>query len=432
MHQMIISTTEDPQIGPNLASDNDWRDYSPEALSRYAAIKNFNAFFKSNDLIGQAWAPFAAGRRMEQETHFAVNDPLVHFTMEDFTRDERTATVRAFNNATFDLGTRNLDFAPWGATTPLEPVVIDPGVEASDAWEFPTNRFPSVGWLGRVHRATPWQTLYLKSDSTSVDKWANSAGRVYSKASKVPLPDAASMLPTNDWRMADIFTTEIHPHASRGRLSINQTNAAAWAALLAGVVSTAVTNDNGVALPVAVPVEPEAVVPGVREMVARINDKRGTNQFTRLSDILSVRAFTTDYLTNLGGWFPGFDPMNPPPNKLNFKLHDSDYERIPEQVLGLLKVGEARFAVYAWGQSLKPARFGVTKNGRNVERSGPSILTADVQGVGDRGTVMNYQVTGEAATRTILNVEFERDNNNQPIYSRPRIVVESFNVLPNE
>jgi len=45
---------------------------------------------------------------------------------------------------------------------------------------------------------------------------------------------------------------------------------------------------------------------------------------------------------------------------------------------------------------------------------------------------MNYQVTGEAATRTILNVEFERDNNNQPIYSRPRIVVESFNVLPNE
>src|SRR6185503_7056114 len=120
-----------------------------------------------------------------------------------------------------------------------------------------------------------------------------------------------SMLPTNDWRMADIFTTEIHPHASRGRLSINQTNAAAWSALLAGVVSTAVTNDNGNAAPVGVPVQPEGVLPGVRDMVTRINDLRGTNQFTRLSDILSVRAFTTDFLTNLGGWYPGFDPMNP-------------------------------------------------------------------------------------------------------------------------
>src|ERR1017187_5745 len=33
----------------------------------------------------------------------------------------------------------------------------------SDNWDFPTNLYPTVGWIGRVHRGTPWQAVDLKS-----------------------------------------------------------------------------------------------------------------------------------------------------------------------------------------------------------------------------------------------------------------------------
>ena len=43
--------------------------------------------------------------------------------------------------------------------------IKDPLVYCSDDWNFPTNKFPTVGWLGRVHRGTPWQTVYLKASN---------------------------------------------------------------------------------------------------------------------------------------------------------------------------------------------------------------------------------------------------------------------------
>ena len=115
-----------------------------------------------------------------------------------------------------------------------------------------------------------------------------------------------------------------------------------------------------------------------------------------------------------------------------------DYERIPQQILSLLKVGEPRFVIYGWGQSLKPARLGVQYDGSGridptKPLSGPSI---------DPGTktVNNYQVTGEVATRSVVRVVFpERESNNpldpgyyRPDHRRPRLVVESFNVIPVE
>jgi len=61
-------------------------------------------------------------------------------------------------------------YQPWGATVPTalnsstynfsNPYNLsykDPLVWGSDYWDFPTNRYPTVGWLGRVHRGTPWQ-----------------------------------------------------------------------------------------------------------------------------------------------------------------------------------------------------------------------------------------------------------------------------------
>ena len=50
-----------------------------------------------------------------------------------------------------------------GGPNPFNLALKDPLVWRSDDWDFPTYKFPSVGWLGRVHRGTPWQTVYLKS-----------------------------------------------------------------------------------------------------------------------------------------------------------------------------------------------------------------------------------------------------------------------------
>ncbi len=39
----------------------------------------------------------------------------------------------------------------------------DPLAWGSDYGNFRAGKFPNAGWFGRVHRGTPWQTLYLKA-----------------------------------------------------------------------------------------------------------------------------------------------------------------------------------------------------------------------------------------------------------------------------
>ncbi|PAW82376.1 MAG: hypothetical protein B9S33_15220, partial [Pedosphaera sp. Tous-C6FEB] len=99
----------------------------------------------------------------------------------------------------------------------------DPGVFRSDEWDFPQRKFANLGWLGRVHRGTPWQTVYLKSDGPNPTNWLYWAHSVETN-------------PTNDWRLLDVFTAAIDSDATRSLLSVNQTNAAAWAAGLAGTL----------------------------------------------------------------------------------------------------------------------------------------------------------------------------------------------------
>ncbi len=86
-------------------------------------------------------------------------------------------------------------------------------------------------------------------------------------------------------------------------------------------------------------------------------------------------------------------------------ITDAMYERIPQQILGLLRGNEQpRFVVYSYGQALKPAE-------RSLVTSGPFF-----------GMCTNYQIMAEAATRAVVRVEGAPSN--------PQVVVESFNVLP--
>src|SRR5262249_28094477 len=124
-------------------------------------------FAKSNAF----YAPFVPVRTIYLSTSWQANDPLVHYTVGDLRDLNRTNNV-AFvppNPLLPNIGRINDRYEPWGysashGSTPtmFNLAVKDPLVTRSDDWQFPTNKFPNIGWLGRVHRGTPWQTVYLK------------------------------------------------------------------------------------------------------------------------------------------------------------------------------------------------------------------------------------------------------------------------------
>ena len=291
-------------------------------------------------------------------------------------------------------------------------------VSCSDDWQFPTNKLPNIGWLGRVHRGTPWQTVYLKSPGNfNYSVWTNWSGGVgfatnlgqiatnllhafdFNNPDKYYVSDAAFSIPTNDWAIPELFTTAVNDNMTRGRLSINQTNLAAWSALLSGV--TVLTNGDATSWTNIQPIgayEPTApdTWPALLKIVTGINSRR-TNfvngVFHDLGDVLSVPELTVKS--------PYLDLAN------SNSIPDWVYERIPQQTLGLLHCDSTpRFVVYSYGQTLKPAD-------RSLVTGGPYF-----------GLCTNYQITAEAATRAVIRLEGTD--------AKPRVVVEKFNVLSGE
>jgi hypothetical protein len=93
---------------------------------------------------------------------------------------------------------------------------------------------------------------------------------------------------------------------------------------------------------------------------------------------------------------------------------DEVVERIPQQILSLLKAEEPRYVVYSWAQTLKPAPGAVvTAPGRFF------------------GLSTNYVVTGEFATKTVLRFEGSLSTN-APVTQTLRSVVEDHRVLTTD
>jgi hypothetical protein len=287
--------------------------------------------------------------------------------------------------------------------------VKDPLVRSSDDWQFPTNRFPSLGWLGRVHRGTPWQTIYLKApvdprtqrtmDLRSWYLWSGSFGTH----------------PTNDWRLLDLFTVAPNDNASRGLLAVNQTNYAAWSAVLSGV--TVMTNSlaDGAIGPTRPPRFSQILVqPNTRQMLALvdgINRAHRTNRiFRTLGDLLSVPELTVQ------------SPfLNATAKQREQGIDDATYERIPQEILSLVRTDEPRVTIYAFGQSLKPADRSLV----TIANANPPIFNL----------CTNYQITGEFGSKTVLRLEdlppqaLPSKNPSPPVAQKMRAVVESYTVL---
>lgn len=126
-----------------------------------------------------------------------------------------------------------------------------------------------------------------------------------------------------------------------------------------------------------------------------------TPYFESLGRVLATPELT--YATSLTP--PGYVGMLP--RKLAGWGRDEAIERIPQQILSLLKADEPRFVVYSFGQTLKEA---------------PNSLTFG-EGVFNR-MCTNYQVKSEFVTRSVIRID-------GPLAS-PRAAVESFNELATE
>jgi hypothetical protein len=196
-------------------------------------------------------------------------------------------------------------------------------------------------------------------------------------------------------------------NAARGLLSVNQTNEAAWAAVLCGVA--VLTNNQANPQRGSVPtyghwfIEPNT--PQFTNIVHNINTNRlargGTFRF--MGEVLSSPA-----LTEVSPYLNTADLAQTANG-----ISDAGYERIPQQILSLLKEDEPYVVIYSYGQSLKPAeRSRVTAPGDYFD-----LCT-------------NYQITGEVLTKTAVRLEqFQRPKDTNTYY---RGIVESYNLLPTD
>lgn len=272
----------------NASSTNLWRNWSLntpiareiDRFRRWMGLSgvpgmNPNQYLNTNILVVQS--PFNPTRVIAYNATWEVNDPLVHYTTRDISDPFRSSTgdqvtpivppiaapppPGSLYRVDFGLVNGRLSFVtngglnryynPWGraidttgtrlanlsgyynvAPAAYDQRLKDAGIVGSDMWDFPQRKLANLGWIGRVHRGTPWQTFYLKSDIPNPTNWFYWAR-------------STDTNPTNDWRLVDVFTTAINADATRGLLSVNQTNSLAWAAALGG---TLVLTNNGSAV----------------------------------------------------------------------------------------------------------------------------------------------------------------------------------------
>jgi hypothetical protein len=416
----------------------------------------FDAFFKPNstytyansNYVNQEFvvqAPYTPTRTMVDYVTWQANDPLVHYLSSDMYysgAEPSSKLVTGLSRWTkppdilSDMGYLNQTYQPWGKlhyyansdTNAYNLAVKDPLVWNSDAWNFPSAKLPTAGWIGRVHRGTPWQTVYLKASNVlkgnqGLGTWANwtGAGDGFTATNTAPLQDR---------RLFDIFTTALNENATRGQLSVNQggrgPSLAAWSAVFSGmpVLTNTAANPNTSTnlMYQSITINPAGVGgtnSALGRLVAGINNMR--SKFVNADGVVGTFERVGDILST-----PQFSEQSPFLNWNNaaqqqYGISDQMYEWLPQQAMSLLRVDDApRYVVYSYGQTLKPAANGVVTGGPNL-----------ANGASPFGMVTNYQIVAESATRAVLQVNRVVSRNSDGTYrTNYNTKIEQFNVLP--
>jgi hypothetical protein len=204
---------------------------------------------------------------MSQVTLWQANDPLVHYLSSDLNEvSPFTGPIKSDDPEGVSqpipvvlqnsIGQSTLiaisedHYQPWGYvnelailagvdTNPFNLSYRDPLVYGSENWDFPTNFSPTPDWLGRIHRGTPWQTLYLKSSNivsfvnsspfqSGLATWTAWCGdsTVFDATNYAPITDHALLTP-----LTELFNT----NDIRTLISVNDPNAGDWLATLDGL-----------------------------------------------------------------------------------------------------------------------------------------------------------------------------------------------------
>ncbi len=362
-------------------------------------------------------------------TSWQANDPLVHTLASDLnfsgydpdnTSPVHTGINKLARHATMivlpDIGTLNARYQPWGKTpqalagldqNAYNPAYKDPLVRQPENWDFPGTKLPSVGWLGRIHRGTPWQTVFLKATNIlnlagttgGINTWTNWTGDSSAY-------DGVNSAPVQDRILFDVFSTALNDNATRGQLPINVGAAnsanpvaglAGWSAVFSGMaVPTNMLGAYAIIDPAGVDVANSTLgrlVQGIYSTRTNFVNPDGLKgAFEHVGDILEVPALSQNS--------PFLAGLN-----IQTNIPDALMEWLPQQAMSLLRVSDQpRFVIYSYGQTLTPAPNGVAVSGQY-----PGLIT-------------NYQVTAETVTRSVIHVEGAPTNTHA--------VIESYNILP--
>jgi hypothetical protein len=386
-------------------------------------------------------APYTPSREVYEISDYQANDPLVHYLKADLNNlnpgtygFQRNDDPLGTSIPTPDFTAPGSRYQPWGISKQMaglggvdvnaynlaykDPLMWDP-----DYWDFPTNIYPSVGWVGRVHRGTPWQTVYLKSTNilnlagarSGLTTWVDWTGNF--QTNLYGYYDAVNNAPQQDYLLFDIFNAGLNENATRGGVPVNvgagqlDGGLAAWSALFSGMVglsnsapiansSTPLQYTSLLVNPVGVDWMDSPLWRIVNDPTNGINATR-TNTlwfpaqtFSHVGQILATPALSTHSpFLNLTG------------TQTTNGINDEMYEWLPQQMMGLVRPTQQRYVLYCFGQTLHPAPNGTVLSGPYFQM------------------VTNYQVVAESALRVVMRVD---DANT----SHPHAVVESYNVLP--
>ena len=332
-------------FGSVQVSDAFWRTFNPQAPDRLPSQDMFRRRILGVDTTTDFEAPFVPRRVIHQSISWQANDPLVHYMasdLQDLFSGKRKISydtvspgwISATDNpligfplpGQITVSPLNQHFRPWGGNplkiaetvppTSKRMEIKDPLVNRSDAWNFPTNGYPNLDWIGKVHRGTPWQTLFLKATNVDLPTWTNWTGIT-------DATEAQLTMPTNDWRVASLIVSMLNTNDPHHLFSVNQPNPDAWRVVLDGL--TVLTNIGPSQFDTLVMSSnsPQAALIGTALDAMRANQLG--QYFYDVGDILGTAELSTasPWLNTSGG--------------ANSGITDEAYEKIPVQLLPLLR-----------------------------------------------------------------------------------------------
>jgi hypothetical protein len=343
-------TTDPALLADEIAGFNAFMGYVPPPPYTSGELQAIAAASAATSIQ----APLIPKATVVQHISWQVNDPLVHYLASDLNWSgaivcDRNVASLTNNNPNGVLGVPNQHFMPWGGNPllstfdqhPYDFALKDPLVRQSDDWDFPANETLSGEWLGRVHRGTPWQTIYLKASDVLqefqvVGGITNNVGTNTWMAwtGDTNASDSAAMTPVQDWHLASLLAYLMNTNDLPSLFSVNAPAPNGWPGLLNGL--TALTNtasDNQIAAggtPQFAPLVILSNSPQVSFIVNAIQSAqpvRPNHFFNDVGDILSIPQ-----LTEQSPFLNWNDTMQQQKG-----ISDEAYEILPSQLLTLLR-----------------------------------------------------------------------------------------------